>query len=119
MPSSRLRGFLASLVERISVLALGSLAAESEADAAINEAECLDRIEQAARRYEAEEKPHLAERLRCRAAALTAGDPGGQPAPTQLTEPAAKSPLAIPDESTAPKRQRRSRRHRSQQGDQA
>ncbi len=101
------------------MLALGSLAAESEADAAISEAECLDRIEQAARRYEAEEKPHLAKRLRCRATSLTTNTPDGLTDPAQLTDAADQSPLAIQDKSTAPKRQRRSSRRRSQQGDQA
>lgn len=74
MPSSHLKNFLTQAVHRLLARVIGSVAHDCEVDAAISEAEYLDRIEEAARRYEAEDKPHLAERLRIRARALTGSD---------------------------------------------
>lgn len=76
MPSPLLQRFFGRIVDRLTALTLGGLAAQSEADAAINEAECLERLEAAARQYEAAGKPHLAERLRRRAALVNVDDPG-------------------------------------------
>jgi len=108
MASSTLRNFVVRITDRLCALVLGSLVAQSEADAALNEVECLDRLEEAALRYDADNKPQLADRLRRRAASLTVDDPGGMAAAAlgQLPETTPAEPLQLPA-SEAPKRRRR------------
>jgi hypothetical protein len=112
MSSSTLKSFIARLIDRFVVLSLGGLAAQSETDAAINEAECLDRLEETARQYEKAQKPHLAERLRRRAALLTIDDPGAMATPSlaSFPETCANESLALPAanrKTLASKRRRR------------
>lgn len=99
MSSHLLQRFLGRIVERLTALTLGGLAAQSEADAAIHEAECLDRLEEAARHYESAGKPHLAARLRSRASMVNADDPGAMATASllRLTGSASEPPLAISD----------------------
>lgn len=105
MPSSHLKNYLTQAVQRLLARVIGSIANDCEVDAAINEAEYLDRIEEAARRYEAEDKPQLAERLRRRAAVLTGNE---SEAPRFDTLPSSPEPQALPPASTP--RRRRSKR---------
>lgn len=105
MPSSHLKNYLTQAVQRLLARVIGSIANDCEVDAAISEAEYLDRIEETARRYEAEDKPHLAERLRRRALALTGSE---SEAPRFDPLPGASEPQALPSASTP--RRRRSKR---------
>ena len=109
MSSPTLKNFVARLIDRFVVLALGGLAAQSETDAAINEAECLDRLEETARQYESAQKPHLAERLRRRAALLTIDDPGAMATPSlaSLPDNSTRESLALPAAPTSKRRRRR------------
>ena len=115
MSSSTLKNFVARLIDRFVVLALGGLAAQSETDAAINEAECLDRLEETARQYEKAQKPHLAERLRRRAALLTIDDPGAMATPSlaSLPENSTRESLALPAGKNVPPTSKRRRRRSS------
>lgn len=54
-----------------------SIASEVEVESALQDVAQLDRIEESARRYEAEGKPHLAAALRSRATSMDANAPGG------------------------------------------
>ena len=119
MSSPALKNFFSRMIDRLVVLALGGLAAQSEADAAINEAECLDRLEETARQYEAAQKPHLAERLRRRSALLTIDDPGAMATPSLENHPdnSTNEKLALPASSnSAPKPKRRRRRRSTEDG---
>lgn len=120
-----LQRFLGRIVERLTALTLGGLAAQSEADAAINEAECLDRLEEAARRYESAGKPHLAARLRSRASMVNVDDPGAMATASlsRLSGSVSEPPLALTDAATGNEADRASdtpptrRRRRSAKGE--
>lgn len=116
MPSLRLSGLLSTLAERLYAIAWGALASGVEADAALHEADAIDRIETAARKYEADGKTLLAERLRRRASLLTADDPGAQGAATlgRLASPDTDRPRLPSAEPPPPKPKRR--RHSSEAG---
>lgn len=104
MPSSHLKNFLTHSAQRLLARVLGSVVTDCEVDAAIGEAEYLDRIEETARRYDAEDKPHLAERLRRRALALTCREADH----SDLSAlPGSAEPQALPATTT---RRRRSKR---------
>ena len=123
MNGSRLGVFLGGLVERLLAMAAGSVAARAESDAAIAEADCLDRIEEAARRYDEAGKPHLAERLRRRGAGVSADNPGGMAA--RLLAGPSSAPLSTPALGVAPPEapteekpvKRRRRRQQAAEGD--
>lgn len=109
MPSSPLKNYLLQAVQRLLSRVLNSVATDCEVDAAIEEAEFLDRLEETARRYEAEEKPHLAEKLRCRAMALTSSEPD---APRMASLAESPEPKALPKPRTP-------RRGRARRGEDA
>jgi len=103
MPSSHLKNYLIQAVERLLARIIGSVASDCEADALINEAEYLDRLEELARRYEAEDKAHIAERIRIRARVLTGS---AVDAPRIDSLPEAPETQALPN--AMKKRRRRS-----------
>ena len=111
MNGGRLSVFFAGLVERLLAMAAGSVAARAESDAALAEAESLDRLETAAQRYDEAGKPQVAERLRQRAAALSVDSPGAMastflPAPSA---PAGQLPAPTTESTPSAPRRRRSR----------
>jgi hypothetical protein len=71
------QSFRETLKQRLQALLWRNLASDVETDAILQDVANLDRIEKRARQYEAEDKPHLAEMLRQRAAKLDANAPGG------------------------------------------
>lgn len=116
MGSPKLQSFVSRLIERLATITLAGLAAESEAEAALHEAQHLDRIEQAARQYEADDKPQLADRLRQRAKAVSVENPASIAlAALESKEPEPATPsLAITDETETESPPKRRRRRRSQ-----
>lgn len=70
------RSFREILRERLQALLWRNLASDVETDAILHDVANLDRIEQCARRYEAEGKTDLAGMLRQRAAKLDGDAPG-------------------------------------------
>lgn len=74
---SVLHQFREILTQRLQAILWRSVASDLETDAVLHDVENLDRIEQRARQFEAEGKPHLAEMLRMRAARIDADSPGG------------------------------------------
>ncbi len=89
MLKSLLQSFVTAVIERLAATTVGGVAAQAAVESALQEADCLDRIEDAARAYEAAGKPQLASRLRERATTVTAELPSAQqalesPKPTTL-----------------------------------
>ncbi len=112
MLTSLLQSFVSAVIERLAASTIGGVAAQSAAEAAIQEADCLDRLEEAARSYEAAGKPQLAARLRERAASVTFDTSTAIPSLEHQTKQTALiDAKAKPDEesrsSASPKRRRR------------
>ena len=73
---SILKQFRETLIQRLQGVLWRSVATDVETEAALQDMECLDRLEQAAQRYEAAGKQHLADALRRRASLVASSDPG-------------------------------------------
>lgn len=114
MAGGKLGVFLAGLAERLLAMAAGTVAARAESDAAIHEAECLDQLEDAARQYDEAGKPHLAERLRRRAAGVSTDNPAAMA--TRLLS-SSDVPGSLPAPAEAPDRPKQRRRPRRQAGE--
>ena len=65
------------LQQRLQAILWRSVASGLETDAALQEIDNLDRVEERARQLESEGKSHLAELLRTRAARIDSDSPGG------------------------------------------
>lgn len=114
MLRSLIQSFITAAIERMAAATIGGVVAQSTAESAIQEADCLDRLEEAARAYESAGKPQLAARLRERATAVTADTPGtiqalpNQSHPTMLTDGTAEENGEPTAPSPAKRRRRRS-----------